>query len=138
MSEWRPFEPSRETCRDASDRAMRHPESCVCGGAGWLWGHELKRPPEVVTDTRYSCDQLSLLDCDRCGAAITGRDQRPGWYHDGEDILCTDCGASNSISCDGESDPYVSGYVCRHGKPSDEPCDQCEIEDSGGGGEVVA
>lgn len=38
-------------------RELVHPTNCICGGEGWLWGHELRNPPEVVTDTRYSCDR---------------------------------------------------------------------------------
>jgi len=79
----------------------------------------------------------NLLCCDLCGDEIAGRDPRPGWYHDDEEIVCSGCGAKNHVSCDAESDPYVSGYVCRHGKDDETPCDLCEIEDGCGVGEVA-
>jgi hypothetical protein len=84
-----------------------------------------------------AADSYTMLDCGICGLALLGKDPRPGRYSDGEEIKCTDCGAVNSISCDGEAYPYVSGYVCQHGKDSDTLCDQCEIEDGGGVGEVT-
>lgn len=34
-----------------------HELSCLCGGEGWLWGHELSSPEAYPTDTRYPCDQ---------------------------------------------------------------------------------
>lgn len=79
---------------------------------------------------------FTLLACDLCGSEIAGADPRPGWYSDGESLTCSDCGAINSVSCDGEEDPYVSGYTCRHGKHSVDACDLCEIEEGGGVGEV--
>lgn len=79
---------------------------------------------------------LTLLGCDLCGSEIVGKNPRPGWYHDGEAITCGDCGAVNRVSCDAESDPYVSGYVCKHGVSDDKACDLCEIEDGAGVGEV--
>ncbi len=57
VNEWRPYEPSRDAEHAARKHRPIHPEDCVCGGEGWLWGHELKHPPEQVTDTRYRCDQ---------------------------------------------------------------------------------
>lgn len=73
-------------------------------------------------------DEAALLDCGSCGAEIQGGDPRPGYYHDGEDIVCQDCGSTNSISVDAESDPYVGHWTCRHGKDDETPCDQCERE----------
>ena len=32
-----------------------------CGGAGWVWGHELPTPEETPTDTRYSCPVCQVL-----------------------------------------------------------------------------
>lgn len=40
-------------------RELVHPTNCLCGGEGWLWGHELLRPNAgTVADhsTRYPCD----------------------------------------------------------------------------------
>jgi hypothetical protein len=80
---------------------------------------------------------VSFLDCELCGSEIVGAHPTPGWYSDGEAITCTDCLAVNHVSCDAESDPYVSSYDCRHGKEDAEACDLCEIEESGGVGEVA-
>jgi hypothetical protein len=55
---WRPYEPSREAEREArKHRSGSHPESCVCGGDGWLWGHELRNGELYPTDNRYLCDR---------------------------------------------------------------------------------
>jgi len=78
-----------------------------------------------------------MLDCELCGLAIASSHLEPGWYQDGEEIECGGCRAINHISCDEESDPYVSSFDCRHGKHSDEACDLCEIEEGGGVGEVA-
>lgn len=80
-----------------------------------------------------------MLDCDFCGSAIVSAELRnpPGYYSDGEAITCGDCLAVNHISCDEESDAYVSSFDCKHGKHSNEPCDLCEIEEGGGVGEVA-
>lgn len=78
-----------------------------------------------------SDDGPTLLDCGICGAEIPGKDPRSSWYWDGEDITCDDCGASNSVSVDDESDPYVSSWTCKHGKDDETMCDLCETEESG-------
>lgn len=54
---WRPYEPSRDAELEARKHRQVHPEDCVCGGDGWLWGHELLQPEEYPTDTRYLCDR---------------------------------------------------------------------------------
>lgn len=74
-----------------------------------------------------------LLGCgnDDCGAALIGRDPRPGRYSDGEAIVCSDCGATNHVSVDdqhekdGACDIYVSSWHCVHGRWDHEPCDDC-------------
>lgn len=71
-------------------------------------------------------ESYSLLDCGNCGFAISGADPRPGWYLDGEDVTCADCGTVNGISCDSEESPHVSHWTCKHGKDDEEPCDECE------------
>lgn len=73
-------------------------------------------------------DDVRYLDCGNCGAEIVGSHPRAGWYSDGEDIVCPDCGTTNTVSCDDETDPYVGHWTCKHGKHDEEPCDQCEIE----------
>lgn len=78
----------------------------------------------------------TLLECDLCGAELLGKDPRPGYYGDGEELKCTDCGAIMHVSCDGESDHYVNGYVCRHGMDDETQCDLCEIQDGSGVGET--
>lgn len=55
MSDWRPFEPSRETERAASRARLVHSALCVCHGAGWLWGFEFPGGEDPPTDTRYRC-----------------------------------------------------------------------------------
>jgi hypothetical protein len=58
MSDWRPYEPSRDAEIAArKHRPGPHSESCVCGGEGWLWGHELRNGEPYPTDTRYRCDR---------------------------------------------------------------------------------
>lgn len=54
---WRPYEPSREAELAAMQARDAHPETCLCGGAGWLWGYELRGGEPYPTDTRYTCDR---------------------------------------------------------------------------------
>jgi hypothetical protein len=84
-------------------------------------------------------DEVQMLDCGLCGSAIVSSTPGllPGWYSDGESITCGDCHAVNHVSCDSETEPYVSYYDCRHGKPDTDACDLCEIEEGGGVGEVA-
>jgi hypothetical protein len=75
-------------------------------------------------------DGPTLLNCGLCGDGIPGKDPRPGWYRDGEDITC-DCGAVNTVSLDSETDQYVGSWTCKHGKDDETMCDLCETEESG-------
>lgn len=54
-SPWRPHEPSLEAERTARHSGWVHPEDCVCGGHGWVWGFELPGGESPPTDTRYQC-----------------------------------------------------------------------------------
>lgn len=67
------------------------------------------------------------LCCAQCDAPLTGKDRRPGWYHDAESIECQDCGATNNVSLD-DDDVWVGSWVCKHGKSDTDQCDLCEIE----------
>lgn len=51
-SSWRLYEPSREAEREARKHKSVHPESCLCQGAGWLWGYEVG---DYETDQKYQC-----------------------------------------------------------------------------------
>lgn len=52
VSSWRLYEPSREAEREARKHKSVHPESCLCQGAGWLWGYEVG---DYETDQKYQC-----------------------------------------------------------------------------------
>lgn len=73
-------------------------------------------------------DAVQYLDCANCGGELRGAHPTPGWYSDGETLACPDCGATNHVSCDSETEPYVGSWECIHGKAGDEPCDACEDE----------
>lgn len=81
---------------------------------------------------------MDMLDCGNCGADIVGSGPRPGYYSDGESIVCADCGATNSVTVaeeyDGDGvvhDIYVGSWSCVHGRADVEQCDECEIANGG-------
>lgn len=70
------------------------------------------------------------MDCGRCGAEMECPREDNTWVMDDE-IECEECGSLNMISFDENYDEaYVSMYVCPHGINSDDPCEDCEAEDS--------
>jgi hypothetical protein len=80
-------------------------------------------------------DYETELPCAACGSDVP-TPLEGGYWQDGAELTCTDCGAVNHVSCD-EDGVVFSFYKCRHGKRDDEACDLCEIEDGSGVGEVA-
>lgn len=72
-----------------------------------------------------------MPDCGYCGLALppTGADPRGtelAWWWEDDEIVCPDCGATNTIGAEDEY-AYVAYWTCRHGVGEDDPaCIACE------------
>jgi hypothetical protein len=69
-----------------------------------------------------------MIECPPCGAELAPR-SRDGLYYDSDELTC-ECGAVALVSFDeGDDEPWVNHWRCKHGHDGETPCAACDLEE---------
>lgn len=70
-----------------------------------------------------------IVECGKCYADFNFSED-VDVFDEAAEHECLECGATNFVTADrdGSGEPYVCGWLCKHGLEDNEECEDCNAE----------